>query len=65
MNVPVDGKTGKITVEPPVTKAGDHIDFVAEIDLVVALTACSAKRSNAGSFKPIHYRIDRPLKSTD
>ncbi|RZM35244.1 MAG: urea carboxylase-associated protein, partial [Sphingomonas sp.] len=32
--------------------------FRAEVDLVVALTACSALQSNGGSFKPIHYRID-------
>ena len=59
MNVPIDGKTGRITVEPPLSKPGDHIDFVAEMDLVVAITACSAPRSNAGSFKPIQYRVDR------
>lgn len=57
MNVPVDGKTGKFEVLPPITKPGDHIDFVAEMDLVIGLTACSALRSNGGSFKPIHYKI--------
>jgi uncharacterized protein YcgI (DUF1989 family) len=58
MNVPVDGATGAFTVEPPLSKAGDFIRFRAEIDLVVALTACSALQSNGGSFKPIQYRID-------
>ncbi|WP_342163926.1 urea carboxylase-associated family protein [Methylobacterium sp. SD21] len=58
MNVPVDGTTGALTVEPPLSKAGDHIVFVAEADLIVGLTACSALQSNNGSFKPIHYRID-------
>ncbi len=58
MNVPVDGTTGALTVEPPLSKAGDHIAFVAEADLIVGLTACSALQSNNGSFKPIHYRID-------
>ena len=58
MNVPVDGTTGVLTVEPPLSKAGDHIAFVAEADLIVGLTACSALQSNNGSFKPIHYRID-------
>lgn len=58
MNVPVDGKTGALTVEPPLSKAGDRIVFVAEADLVIGLTACSALQSNNGSFKPIHYRID-------
>lgn len=59
MNVPVDGNTGRFMVEPPVSKAGDYIDFVAEMDLVVAITACSAPKSNGGTFKPIQYRIDR------
>ncbi|UUL83085.1 urea carboxylase-associated family protein [Sphingomonas qomolangmaensis] len=60
MNVPVDGETGKLQVLPPLSKAGDRIAFRAEIDLIVGLTACSAKDSNGGSFKPIHYRIERP-----
>jgi uncharacterized protein YcgI (DUF1989 family) len=57
MNVPIDGKTGTFTVEPPLSKPGDHIDFVAEMDLVIGMTACSALQSNGGSFKPIHYRV--------
>lgn len=57
MNVPIDGKTGTFTVEPPLSKAGDHIDFVAEMDLIIGMTACSALQSNGGSFKPIHYQI--------
>ncbi len=48
---------GKLSVDPPLSKAGDHILFEAQMDLVVALTACSAEDSNNGSFKPIHYEI--------
>lgn len=58
MNVPIDGTTGALTVAPPLSRAGDHIVFEAEMDLIVGLTACSALESNNGSFKPIHYRID-------
>lgn len=57
MNVRVDCETGGLRVDPPLSKAGDHITFVAEMDLVVGLTACSALQSNNGSFKPIHYSI--------
>lgn len=57
MNVVVDGESGELRVDPPRSKAGDHIDFVAECDLIVGLTACSALQSNGGSFKPIQYRI--------
>jgi uncharacterized protein YcgI (DUF1989 family) len=58
MNVPVDGATGELRVEPPLSKAGDRIVFRAEEDLIIGLTACSALQSNNGSFKPIHYRVD-------
>lgn len=57
MNVAVDG-TGKLSVEAPVSKAGDFIRLRAEMDLIVGLTACSAYASNGGSFKPIHYCIE-------
>ncbi len=56
MNVQFDGE-GKLSVEPPLSKAGDYILFEAQMDLIVALTACSAEDSNGGTFKPIHYEI--------
>ena len=49
---------GKLTVEPPLSKAGDHILFEAQMDLIVGLTACSAEDSNNGSFKPVLYSIE-------
>jgi uncharacterized protein YcgI (DUF1989 family) len=58
MNVPVDGRTGRLEVLPPVSKAGDRILFEAHMDLVIGLTACSAPASNGGSFKPIDWQVD-------
>ncbi len=58
MNVPVDGATGELRVEPPLSKAGDRIVFEAGMDLIIGLTACSALQSNNGSFKPIHWQVD-------
>ena len=58
MNVPVDGVTGELRVDPPLSKAGDRIVSRAAEDLIIGLTACSALQSNNGSFKPIDYRID-------
>ena len=58
MNVPIDAATGELRVEPPLSRAGDHVTFEAEMDLIIGLTACSALQSNNGSFKPIHYRIE-------
>lgn len=57
MNVPVDGITGKLTVEPPLSKPGDKIVFSGRMDLIIGLTACSALQSNNGSFKPIHWQV--------
>lgn len=48
---------GKLKVEPPLSKAGDHILLEANMNLIVGLTACSAAQSNNGSFKPIDYLI--------
>lgn len=58
MHVDVDSKTGEIRVQPPLSKPGDSISFCAEMDLVVALTACSAGQSNNFQYKPIHYRVE-------
>jgi uncharacterized protein YcgI (DUF1989 family) len=57
MNVAVDGQTGDLRVEPPLSKAGDYVVFEAEQDLIVGLTACSALQSNNYAFKPIHYDV--------
>lgn len=59
MNVPVDGETGRFSVQPPLSRAGDYVRFRAEMDLIIGLTACSAPASNGGSFKPIHYSISQ------
>ena len=58
MNVTVDGATGELRVEPPLSKAGDRIVLEAQMELVIGLTACSALQSNGGSFKPIHWQVD-------
>lgn len=60
MNVPVDGATGELRVDPPLSKAGDRIVFRAMEDLVIGLTACSALQSNNGSFKPIDWEVTLP-----
>jgi len=57
MNVDVNGETGEIVVRPPRSKAGDYVDFVAQMDLIVGLTACSAEQSNNYCFKPIEYDV--------
>lgn len=48
---------GKLSVDPPLNKAGDYVLFEAQMDLFVGLTACSAEDSNNGNFKPIHFEV--------
>lgn len=58
MHVAVNGETGEIKVLAPLSRAGDLTRFHAEMDLIIALTACSAGQSNNFTYKPIQYRID-------
>jgi uncharacterized protein YcgI (DUF1989 family) len=57
MHVHVDGDSGEIKVLPPKSRAGDAIVLEAKMDMVVALTACSAGQSNNFNYKPIGYEI--------
>jgi hypothetical protein len=56
MNVQFD-TNGKLSVLAPTSKSEDFLQFKAEMNLIVGLTACSAEDSNGGSFKPIHYLV--------
>lgn len=48
---------GVLSVDPPLSKAGDYMLFKATMDLIVGLTACSAEQSNNYRFKPIQYQV--------
>jgi uncharacterized protein YcgI (DUF1989 family) len=56
MNVEVD-PSGRIAVLPPRSRAGDAVEFAADMDLIVGLTACSAEMSNNYAFKPIRFAV--------
>jgi len=57
MHVDVNGQSGKLSVLPPKSQAGDYVVLQAKMDLIVGMTACSAGMSNNFSFKPIGYEI--------
>jgi len=57
MDVRFDPTTGKMTIAPPASAAGDCIELRAELDMIVGLTACSSEVTNAGSLKPIDFEI--------
>lgn len=48
---------GTLTVDPPLSRAGDYMLLEAQMDVIVGLTACSAEQSNNYSFKPIQFEI--------
>ncbi len=52
---------GEITIGPPLSKAGDVIEFKAHMDLAVGLTSCPSEGTNhvddASELKPIDYEI--------
>jgi uncharacterized protein YcgI (DUF1989 family) len=56
MNVALDD-AGTLTIGPPRSNAGDFTDFIAEMDLIVGVTACSAEKSNNYRFKPIDVEV--------
>jgi uncharacterized protein YcgI (DUF1989 family) len=57
MSVRPDGETGELTIGPPSSGPGDAAEFEVLRDLIVGVTACSAEKSNNGSFKPIDVQI--------
>ena len=40
MNIPWSGPNGELAFEPPVTKPGDYVTLRAEMDLIIAFSAC-------------------------
>jgi uncharacterized protein YcgI (DUF1989 family) len=48
---------GTLHIDPPTSRAGDRLTLLAEADLVVGLTACSAEKSNNGACKPIDFSV--------
>ncbi|UCE61166.1 MAG: urea carboxylase-associated family protein [Phycisphaerales bacterium] len=53
MNVDIDPDTGALTIREPLSRPGSRIVFRAMLDLVVAVSACPAEKTNAGKPGPI------------
>jgi uncharacterized protein YcgI (DUF1989 family) len=59
MNVEIQ-PDGRLEIAPPKSRAGDSLTLRAEMDLVVALTACPAGTCNGGAApRPIAYETLR------
>lgn len=62
MNCPIQ-PDGSYSIELPQSKAGDYVDFTADMDVVVAMSNCPQERNKCNNFKVkpmrvIHYRRD-------
>jgi hypothetical protein len=51
------GEDGRLTIMPPLSKAGDVTEFRAEMDLAIAITACPSLTCNGGIIKPVQYSV--------
>jgi uncharacterized protein YcgI (DUF1989 family) len=51
--------TGELRIDPPLSRPGDSVEFRAEMDLFVGITACSAEKTNNGTLKPIDVEVLR------
>jgi uncharacterized protein YcgI (DUF1989 family) len=49
--------TGELVIRPPRSRAGDAVRFRAELDLAVAVSACSAPTCNNGHCGPMAVEI--------
>jgi hypothetical protein len=56
MNVPIEAD-GRMSIQPPTSKPGDHIDLRAEVDLIVGLSNCPQERNPCNAFKPTPLRV--------
>lgn len=54
VDVAVDGH---LTIQPPTSTIGLSVTFVAERDLLVAVTACPAVKANGGAARPLGVEI--------
>lgn len=58
MNCPV-GPNGEWEIVPPISKAGDFIEFVAEMDVLVVMSNCPQDLNpcNDGRLKPLGWKV--------
>jgi uncharacterized protein YcgI (DUF1989 family) len=48
---------GEVLINPPMSQPGDYIELRAEMDLIVAITACSAGKCNNYNCTPIEVEV--------
>ena len=56
----VETAGGRLSIRPPLSRAGDFVVLEARMDLLVGLTACAHEESNGGALKPVAYELLAP-----
>lgn len=54
----VPAENGQLHILPPQSQKGDTIVFLAKMDLIIGLTACSDEQTNHGTLKSIGFEIE-------
>lgn len=57
MNTDV-GENGQIQVRTPLSKAGDYVEFEADMDCLVAMTVCPQDQNACNGFRITPLRVD-------
>lgn len=63
MRVDIDSE-GKLAIQPPTVTAGQGVTFVAERDLLVAVTSCPASKVSGGRTRPLGVEITKPHQTS-
>ena len=56
MNVEVDSE-GRFTVQEPISRAGDHVEMKALMDLIVPVSACPQDMNETNGFNPTDLEL--------
>lgn len=53
------GEDGRMIILPPTVKAGESIDLLAEMDLLIAISACPPEKAATNNFvaKPLEIQV--------
>jgi uncharacterized protein YcgI (DUF1989 family) len=54
------GADFKLTTHAPLSRAGDYVEFLAESDCLVALTACPQDQNLCNGYNISDIRVDWP-----
>ena len=53
----VEDPDGRFEIREPETSPGDHVDLLAEMDCLVAISACPQERNPCNAFNPTPIKV--------